>query len=290
MVGPMVVMRRWYASRGFTMAVAVLFASAHAGNLAAVFAALALRSGADAVEAAVLLALLGFFGAYSVVVMTHGVALFPAVVAGRTVTTLNTALMGGAALAQWGAGRIVGLFPADTHDGAADAYTALFAALAHAEDGGERLSEREMLNMLRLLLIAGNETATNLIGNGMLALLSNPDQLARLRDDPGLIPAAVDELLRFDSPVQATIRRVRADCAVNGFELRARDNVVVLIGAANRDPEAFEEPDRLDVGRAHNPTSRSGAASTTASARRWRAWRDGSRSRRCWSASRGSSW
>ena len=129
----------------------------------------------------------------------------------------------------------------------------ILSALAHAEDGGERLSEREMLNMLRLLLIAGNETATNLIGNGMLALLANPDQLARLRDDPGLIPAAVDELLRFDSPVQATIRRVRADCAVNGFELRARDNVVVLIGAANRDPEAFEEPDRLDVGRAHNP-------------------------------------
>ena len=110
-----------------------------------------------------------------------------------------------------------------------------------------------MPNNLRLLLIAGNETTTNLIGNGMLALLGSPDQLARLRDDPGLIPAAVDELLRFDSPVQATIRRVRADCAVNGFQLRARDNVVVLIGAANRDPDVFEEPDRLDVGRAHCP-------------------------------------
>ena len=129
----------------------------------------------------------------------------------------------------------------------------ILSALAQAEDGGERLSEREMLNTLRLLLIAGNETTTNLIGNGMLALLDNPDQLARLREDPGLIPAAVDELLRFDSPVQMTFRRVRADCAVNGFEVRVRDNVAVLVGAANRDPDVFEEPDRLDVGRAPCP-------------------------------------
>ena len=97
---------------------------------AAVFAALALRSDADPLEAAVLLALLGFSGAFSVVVMTHGMALFPGESAGRAVTTLNTALMGGAALVQWGAGRIVGLFPAGTRDGAADAYSVLFAALA----------------------------------------------------------------------------------------------------------------------------------------------------------------
>ena len=129
----------------------------------------------------------------------------------------------------------------------------IVSALAHAEDGGERLGEREMLNMLRLLLIAGNETATNLIGNGLLALLANPDQFQRLRDDPGLVPAAVEELLRFDSPVQATIRRARTDCAVNGVEVRARESVVVLIGAANRDPDVFEAPDRLDVGRAPCP-------------------------------------
>ncbi len=129
----------------------------------------------------------------------------------------------------------------------------ILSALAHAEDGGERLSEREMLNILRLLLVAGNETTTNLIGNGMLALLANPDQLVRLRDDPGLMPAAVEELLRYDSPVQTTFRRVRDDCAVNGFELRARDNIAVLVGAANRDPDVFEEPDRLDVGRADCP-------------------------------------
>ena len=129
----------------------------------------------------------------------------------------------------------------------------ILSALAHAEDGGERLSEREMLNLLRLLLIAGNETTTNLIGNGMLALLASPDQLARLRSDPGLVPMAVDELLRFDSPIQMTLRRVRADAAVNGVEVRPGDNIAVLLGAANRDPDVFEEPDRLDVGRAPCP-------------------------------------
>ncbi len=125
----------------------------------------------------------------------------------------------------------------------------ILSALVQAEDEGERLTERETLNMLRLLLIAGNETTANLIGNGTLALLRNPEQLRRLRDDPGLIPAAVEELMRFDSPVQTDFRRVLADCEVNGFPVRKRDNIVVLLGAANRDPEMFENPDRLDVGR-----------------------------------------
>ena len=125
----------------------------------------------------------------------------------------------------------------------------ILSALVQAEAEGERLDEREMLNLLRLLLIAGNETTTNLIGNGVLALLRNPGELARLRADPGLIPAAVDELLRFDSPSQATFRRALADCEVNGFPLRRRDNLVLLIGAANRDPDLFANPDRLDIGR-----------------------------------------
>ena len=125
----------------------------------------------------------------------------------------------------------------------------IVSALVQAEDEGERLTERETLNMLRRRLIAGNETTTNLIGNGMLALLRNPGELRRLREDPGLIPSAVEELLRFDSPVQATFRRALADCEVNGFELRRRDNLVVLVGSANRDADAFADPDRLDVGR-----------------------------------------
>ena len=86
-------------------------------------------------------------------------------------------------------------------------------------------------------------------GNGMLALLRHPEQLQRLRNDPSLIPAAVEELLRFDSPIQADFRRVLADCEVNGFALRKRDNVVLLLGAANRDSDVFEDPDGLDVGR-----------------------------------------
>ena len=129
----------------------------------------------------------------------------------------------------------------------------IVSALARAEDDGGRLTERETLNMLRLLLGAGNETTVNLIGNGMLALLRHPEQLQRLRNDPSLIPAAVEELLRFDSPVQADFRRVLADCEVNGFALRKRDNVVLLLGAANRDPAVFEDPDRLDVGRRQGP-------------------------------------
>ena len=125
----------------------------------------------------------------------------------------------------------------------------IVSALAQAEDEGDRLTEREMLNMLRLLLVAGNETTTNLIGNGILALLRHPDQLQRLREDRSLIPSAVDELLRFDSPVQADFRRALANCEVNGFALRRRQNVVLLLGAANRDPDVFEDPDRLDIGR-----------------------------------------
>ncbi len=125
----------------------------------------------------------------------------------------------------------------------------IISALAHVEEEGERLSEREMLNMLRLLLVAGNETTTNLIGNGLLALLRNPDQMARLRDEPALIPSAVDELLRYDSPIQMDVRHALADREIGGVRIERRQTVLLLLGAANRDPEAFGDPDRLDVGR-----------------------------------------
>ena len=125
----------------------------------------------------------------------------------------------------------------------------IVSALAHAEEQGDTLTEREMLTMLRLLLVAGNETTTNLIGNGLLALLQHPDQFAKLRDDPSTIPTAVEELLRFDSPVQTDFRYALADCEVNGFPVRRGQNIVLLLGAANRDSEVFENPDRLEVGR-----------------------------------------
>ena len=125
----------------------------------------------------------------------------------------------------------------------------IMTRLVQAEEQGDTLSETEMLNMLRLLLIAGNETTTNLIGNGMLALLRHPDELQALRDDPGLIPAAVDELLRYDSPVQMTLRCAVEDCDINGTPVRAGQEIVLLGGSANRDPDAFENPDRLDFNR-----------------------------------------
>ena len=126
----------------------------------------------------------------------------------------------------------------------------IISALAQAEEEGDTLTEREVLVMLRLLLVAGNETTTNLIGNGVLALLRHPDQLAALRGDAALVPSAVEELLRFDSPVQVDLRSALDDCDVNGFRVRRGDNVVTLLGAANRDPDRFPAPDRLDVRRA----------------------------------------
>jgi len=125
----------------------------------------------------------------------------------------------------------------------------IVSVLVRAGKNGAQLRARETVNMLRLLLAAGSETAANLIGNGVLALLRHPDQLQRLRKDPALIPAAMEEMLRYDPPVQTDFRRVLVDCKVNGYPLRKRDNVAVLLAAANRDPEVFENPDRLDVGR-----------------------------------------
>ena len=126
----------------------------------------------------------------------------------------------------------------------------ILTRLVQAEEQGDNLNEQEMINMLRLLLIAGNETTTNLIGNGMLALLRHPAQYQALNDDPDLIPAAVDELLRYDSPVQMTLRCALEDGDINGTPVRAGQDIIVLNGSANRDPAAFDNPDRLDFRRA----------------------------------------
>ena len=125
----------------------------------------------------------------------------------------------------------------------------IVSALLAAEEEGDTLSREELLSTMLLILVAGNETTRNLIGNGMLALLRHSDQLQRLRDEPGLLEPAVDELLRYDSPVQLDGRVLREDLEMGGKRLRAGEKVIALLGAANRDPAAFQNPDALDIGR-----------------------------------------
>jgi pimeloyl-[acyl-carrier protein] synthase len=128
----------------------------------------------------------------------------------------------------------------------------LLSALIAVEEQGDRLTERELLAMCVLLFVAGHETTVNLIGNGMLALLRHPDELERLRAEPPLIPSAVEELLRYDSPVQRSARIPSADVVIDGHTIRQGTMVVAAIGAANRDPAQFADPDRLDVARRDN--------------------------------------
>jgi cytochrome P450 len=125
----------------------------------------------------------------------------------------------------------------------------LLSGLIAAEEQGDKLSEAEVISMCLLLFIAGHETTVNLIGNGTLALLRHPDQLARLRAEPGLVPNAVEELLRYDSPVQRTARITTTEVEVAGHALGKGAMVVTALGAANRDPAQFPDPDRLDVAR-----------------------------------------
>jgi cytochrome P450 len=128
----------------------------------------------------------------------------------------------------------------------------LLSALIAAEEAGDKLSEDELLASSILLLVAGHETTVNLIGNGTLALLRHPDQLRRLRDNPGLIASAVEELLRYDGPVQRTARMPSAEVTIGGRTIKPDEMVMPFIGAADRDPAQFPDPDRLDLGRADN--------------------------------------
>ncbi|MGH2410833.1 MAG: cytochrome P450, partial [Chloroflexota bacterium] len=125
----------------------------------------------------------------------------------------------------------------------------LLTALVQATDEGDRLSEEELLGLCMLLLFAGHETTTNLIGNGMLALLRHPAQLALLRHEPSLIGSAVEELLRYDSPVQGTPRIVTKPMTLGRTAVQPGQTLLLFYGAANRDPERFSEPDRLDITR-----------------------------------------
>jgi cytochrome P450 len=118
---------------------------------------------------------------------------------------------------------------------------------------GDRLTEDELVTTCILLLDAGHEATVNVSGNGLSALLEHPDQLQRLREDPGLLPTAVEELMRFDSPLQLFERTATADVEVGGVTVREGQKVAALLGAANRDPAVFAAPETLDVGRADNP-------------------------------------
>jgi len=128
----------------------------------------------------------------------------------------------------------------------------LISALVTAEDDGERFSEDELFSMFVLLQVGGHETTTNLIGNGMLALLQNPGEMRKLRDDPSLIETAVEELLRFNSPIQTTSRFATEDMDVGGQRISKGELVRMYLGSANRDPDQFNEPDRLDIARQDN--------------------------------------
>jgi len=125
----------------------------------------------------------------------------------------------------------------------------LVSALLAAEDEGDRLSEAELRSIVLLLFVAGHETTMNLIGNGMWALLSHPEQQRRLQTEPSLVPNAVEEMLRYDGPVHVTGRIARDDLDVAGLRVRKGGQVTALLAAANRDPERFREPARFDVAR-----------------------------------------
>jgi cytochrome P450 len=125
----------------------------------------------------------------------------------------------------------------------------LLGGLLAAEVDGARLTDDELLATIILLFNAGHHTTMNLLGNGLLALLRHPAELARLRADPSLVPSAVEELLRYDSPVQHTGRIALEDLDVGGTRIERGRLVFLMLGAANRDPAAFPDPDALDVTR-----------------------------------------
>ena len=138
------------------------------------------------------------------------------------------------------------------HSQAADPRPGLVHDLLTAEVDGDKLSEDEVVANLIVTMVGGQETTTNLIGNGILTLLRNPDVMQELRSNLSLIPTAVEELLRYESPSQHTARITPEDVEIGGKRIRRRDAVIAVMGAANRDPERFPDPDRLDITRRDN--------------------------------------
>lgn len=129
----------------------------------------------------------------------------------------------------------------------------LLTKLIEAEVDGERLSQAEILGFFQLLLVGGQETTTNLINNAMLCLLEDPDQLTGLRATPELLPSAIEEVLRYRSPLQWVMRTPRRDIEMHGQTIPAGKLVLSVVGSANRDPRQFANPDRFDITRNPNP-------------------------------------
>src|SRR5919204_383775 len=124
----------------------------------------------------------------------------------------------------------------------------LVSALLQVRDGGDTPSDQELFSMVVLLIVAGHETTVSLIGNAVLALLRHPDQLAALCAEPALVPNAVEELVRYDGPVERTLNRWAAtDVELGGQTIRRGESVIVILGAADHDPERFDAPDELDL-------------------------------------------
>ena len=163
----------------------------------------------------------------------------------------NTLLSAGTAQERGAAGAAMAEFLARlVADKATNPGDDMLSAIVQATDDADRLSPREATSMAFLLLVAGHETTVNLIGNGVLALLTHPEQLAELRADPGLTPAAVEEFLRFDGPVNlATLRYTTEPVTISGTEIPAGEVVMVALTAADRDAERYPDPDVLDLHR-----------------------------------------
>ncbi|MDE2964705.1 MAG: cytochrome P450 [Acidobacteriota bacterium] len=157
----------------------------------------------------------------------------------------------------------------------------LISDLIAVEAEGDRLSQAELFGICSFLLEAGHETTTGLIGNGLLALLRHPDQMSKLQENPALIGPAVEECLRYDGPIQRISRVVTADFELRGRRLRRGQRIWAMQGAANRDPQQFPEPDRIDILRRNNRHLAFGTASTTAWGRPWTASKGRSPSWRC---------
>ena len=166
----------------------------------------------------------------------------------------------------------------------------LLSSLLAVEEQGDRLTEGELLATCVLLFIAGHETTVNLIGNGLLALLRHPAELDRLRREPDLIGSAVEELLRYDGPVQRTARITNAEVEMGGKTIPPGVFVVTVIGAANRDPAQFPDPDRLDIARADNRHIAFGLGIHFCLGAPSPGWRDGWPSARCFAACPGCAW